>query len=171
MKTKLTNLRIFAFVLMLGLILTSCSKDDAPADIIVGTWTVSNATYSAKIGDKTLLEYFTDVMGLSALEAQQYALLFEMGMSQGLTGTIQVKSDNTYVSNIGGEADSGTWSLTADGKKLTIDSIDSEPVTFDIVELTSSKLNIIMMESMNEDLNGDDIPETISATIDITFTK
>ncbi|HZK60805.1 MAG TPA: DUF4923 family protein [Anaerovoracaceae bacterium] len=171
MKMKLFNLRSFTYVLLLGLLLTSCSKDDSPTDIIVGTWTAGSSTLTTMVGNKTLLQYFTDVMGLTAIEAQAYAALVDAAITQGFTGTIQIKSDNTYISNLGGESDTGTWSLSADGKKLTIDSSTDDPVILDIAELTSSKLHILMMDSMSEDLDGDDIPETISITADITFNK
>ena len=53
-----------------------------------------------------------------------------------------MKSDNTYTATLGGEADSGTWSLSSDGKKLTIDSSTEEPMILDVIELTSSRLHL-----------------------------
>jgi hypothetical protein len=44
-------------------------------------------------------------------------------------------------------------------------------VTYDVIELTSSKLHLQISETMSEDLNGDDIPETISLEADVNFTK
>ena len=84
---------------------------------------------------------------------------------------MQIKSDGTYTSSMGGTTDTGTWSLSSDGKKLTIDSSTEAPMTFDVIELTSSKLHLNVSESNSEDLNSDGTLETITISIDVTFTK
>ncbi len=71
----------------------------------------------------------------------------------------------------GETADSGTWSLNGDQTELTIVSSVDGPMTFDVVELTSSKLHIHAIEVTSEDLNGDDIPETMNVEVDINFSK
>jgi len=171
MKMIFLNPRKLFLVLSTGLMVLSCSKEETPSDSIVGTWTTGTTTLAVMVGAKTLTQYFTDVMGLTAAQAQQYATLFNQGMQQAFTGTIQIKADNTYVANMGGETDNGTWSLSADGKKLTIDSSQDVPVEYDVSELTSSKLRIIVTESESNDLNGDNIPEIITISIDMTFTR
>ena len=97
--------------------------------------------------------------------------MIDQALKQAFTGTITVKSDKTYTSNLGGSADTGTWSLNADRSEITIDSSTDDPVIYDVLELTSSKLQLHIAESISEDLNGDDIPEIISLTADVTFTK
>ncbi|TAL64021.1 MAG: hypothetical protein EPN88_11490 [Bacteroidetes bacterium] len=171
MKMNLLNLRNFILVFLTGLILSACSKDKTPTDNLIGTWTAGTSTFTAMVGDKTLTQYFTDVMGLTAAEAQQHTNLFDQGIQQSLTGTIQIKSDGKYKSSIGGTTDSGTWSLSSDGKKLTITSDTQAPMTFDVIELTSSKLILNVSESESEDLNGDGTLETISISINMTLTK
>jgi hypothetical protein len=44
-------------------------------------------------------------------------------------------------------------------------------MTFDVVQLTSSKLHIHALEMTSEDLNGDNIPETMTVEVDINFSK
>ena len=172
MKTNFMNLRIFALIILTGLILSSCSKKDkSSTDNLIGTWTFGTYTYTATVGDMTLAQYFTDVMGLSDIETQQYTALFNVMLQQELSGTIQMKSDGTYISNIGGSPDSGTWILSADGKTLTIDPTTDVPVTIDIIELTSNTLHAQMTQSIVEDLNNDQVDETILVKIDITFSK
>ena len=168
---NLINLRNFTLVLITGLILSSCSKEDTPTDNLIGTWTAGTATFTATVGDKTLVQYFTDEMGLTAVEAQQFATLFTMGMQESFTGTIQFKSDGTYVDNMGGTTDTGTWSLSSDSKTLTIDSSSEPPMDLDVIELTSSKLHLNVSETESEDLNDDGTPETLAISIDVTFTK
>jgi hypothetical protein len=171
MKTNYVNFRNYILVFITGLILSSCSKDPTPTDNLVGTWTAGTSTFTAMIGDKTLAQYFTDVMGLTTVEAQVYTNLFNTMMQQSFAGTIQLKSDNTYTSTMGGDADTGTWSLSADAKKLTIDSNTGDPMILDIIELTSGKLQVQMSESISEDLNGDTTPEVININVVLNFTK
>jgi hypothetical protein len=123
------------------------------------------------VGSKTLTQYFIDVMGLTAEEAQTYADLFDQALKQSFTGTITVKADNTYTSNMGGSPDSGTWSLNSDRTKLTVTSATDGPMTFDVVELTSSKMHLHALETTTEDLNGDSTPETLTVEVDVNFTK
>jgi hypothetical protein len=171
MEKKMTNLRIFSLVFIMGLILAGCKKSETATDNIVGTWTAGSATYSAMVGDKTLLQYFTDVVGLSAEDAQTQVNLIAAILQQSLTGTITVKSDKTYTSTLGGTPDSGTWSLSADEKKLTIDSSTEDPVIMDVQELSSSKMILGSTETRIEDLNGDSVDETIIVTLTVTFNK
>jgi hypothetical protein len=171
MKMNYLNLRNFILVFFTGLILSACSKDETPTDKLIGTWTAGSSTFTAMVGNKTLTQYFTDVMGLTAAEAQQVTDLFDQSIQQSFTGTIQIKSDGTYTSSMGGTPDTGTWSLSSDGKKLTIDSSTEAPTTFDVIELTSSKLHLNISESSSEDLNSDGTLETITISVDVTFTK
>jgi hypothetical protein len=173
MKAKFSNLRSLALIILTGLILSSCSKKDntAASDNIIGTWTAGNYTFTAKVGDLTLEQYFTTVAGLSEAEAAQYTALFNLLFQSQFSGTIQIKSDGTYTSNIGGTTDSGTWSLSSDGKELTITPTGEDPMTIDILALTANTLHVQMTQTIEEDLNGDEVNETVTLNIDITFTK
>ena len=171
MKMKHLFLRSFLLVLISGLILSSCKKDSTKTEDIVGTWTTSTSTLSVMVGDKTLTQYFIDVMELPPADAQAYTDLLEQLMAQSFTGTITIKSNGTYTATLGGEADSGTWSLNGDQTELTITSGTDGPMTFDVVQLTSSELHIHAIVVTSEDLNGDDIPETMNVEVDIDFSK
>ena len=92
-------------------------------------------------------------------------------MKQSFTGTITIKSNGTYTATLGGDDDSGTWSLNSDKSELTIVSTVDGPMTFDVVQLTSSKLQIHATEITTEDLNGDEIPETMHVDVEINFSK
>jgi hypothetical protein len=171
MKMKLLVLRSFFLVLVTGMILSSCSKDDSATDPIVGTWTAGTPTFSAMVGSKTLTQYFMEDMGLSQADANTYTAMFNLLFAEAFTGTITVKSNNTYTSTLGGEPDSGTWSLNSDKTELTIDSTDGDPMTLEVIELTSSKLRIHGSETVSEDLNSDGTPENIIVDIELVFTK
>jgi hypothetical protein len=166
------NVKIICVLLIAGLAVTSCKKDSSSAVTLAGaTWTVGTPTFTAMVGTKTLTQYYTDVMGLTAAQALQYTTIVNLALMQSFTGTIQFKSDNTYTANLGGKPDSGTWSLSADGKKLTIDSISADPQTADVTQLTSNKLTVSLIDTVSEDLNSDGTPETITVNVTIPFTR
>ena len=171
MKMKPLFQKSFFLVLLTGLIFSSCKKDETKTEDIVGTWTAGTTTFTAMVGDMTLNDYFIDVMGLTQEEADSYTALYEMILEQAFTGTMTMKSNNTYTSNLGGTADSGTWSLNSDESELTITSTIDGPTTLDVIELTSSKLRLQTSEITQEDLNMDGTDENITVTVDVTFTK
>jgi hypothetical protein len=171
MNGKRMNLRFGIILLFTGLALASCKKDETTTNNIVGTWTAGTSTMSATIGAQTLTDYFLNVVGLTADEAALYVGVIDQAFKQAFTGTITVKSNMTYTSNMGGTADSGTWSLSPDRTRLTITSDTDVPVIYDVSELTASKLQLHMSDAVSEDLDGDGLPETINIEADVNFTK
>ncbi len=172
MKSTSMNFKIICVILIAGLAITSCKKDSSSTVTLEGgTWTAGTPTFTAMVGTKTLTQYYTDVMSLTAAQAAQYSAIVNLALMQSFTGTIQFKSDNTYTANLGGTPDNGTWSLSADGKKLTIDSSSAAPETADITELTANKLSVSLTTSVSEDLNSDGTPESITINVTIPFTR
>ncbi len=171
MKTK--NLIVRNFILVLGavLIFSSCSKSKKATDNLVGTWTVGTASFTTMVGTMTLAQYFTDVLHLSATDAQTYTTIFNSGIQQSVTGTIQIKSDNTYSSTLGGTNETGTWILNSDGTQITVTPSTGSPVVFDIVQLTSTVLKLTFTDHQSEDLNNDGTPESITVSINLTLNK
>jgi phage tail sheath protein FI len=173
MKINFLQLRTIIPIIITGIILSSCSKDKTatPEANLTGTWTSGSTTYTAMVGTRTLNQYFTEVVGLTADQAELLITTYSASIQQSFTGTIQLKSDKTYTSNIGGKTDAGTWSLSADAKKLTITSNTSGPEILDVLVLTASKLQLQLLEILNQDLNGDGVPESINVNLDVSFTK
>lgn len=173
MKTNFLKLKSFIPIIMIGIILTSCKKDKTatPEAKLEGTWTLGTTTSTVKVGTKTLTQYFIDVVGLDASQAALFTTVFDESIKQSFTGTILIKSDKTYTSTLGGSNDAGTWSLSADAKKLTFTSNTDGPTTFDVLELTSTNVQLQISEVESEDLNGDNIPETINVTVKLSFNK
>jgi hypothetical protein len=173
MKLKFLKPGIIIPAIITVLILSSCSKDSdpTPADNLIGTWSTQSSAFTAMINGKTMTQYLIDDMGLTTEEAQQYIALFNTMLEPNFTGTITLKSNNTYTSTMGGETSSGTWSLSSDGKKLTTDAGTEGSTTLDVIELTSSTLHVTGTETATYDINGDDTPETIIVTVDLTFKK
>jgi len=172
MRERTTIFRsIFFILLTAGIVITSCKKDSDPSDDLIGTWNSTSSSFDAMVGNKTLVQYFTEDMGLSAADAQLAVSLFNVTLQQNFTGTIKFNSDNTYTSTLGGQNETGTWSLSSDGDKLTIDPSTDDAIIFDVDTLTASQLQVHFSETGSDDLNGDNVPETISITANMTFSK
>ena len=163
--------RNFLLALSVVMIFSACSKCKKASDNIVGTWTVGSSTFTTMVGNVTLAQYATDVLHLSATDAQTYTTIVNATIQQSLNGTIQIKSDNTYTSTLGGANDTGTWILNSDGTKITVTSSSGGTEVFDILQLTSSVLKIRLTNQLSEDLNNDGIPETITISADVTLNK
>jgi hypothetical protein len=172
MKQTAPVLRSIFLILLTGILISSCKKDSKSAqNDLIGTWKTGTSTFDATVGGKTMNQYFIDAMGLSAADAQLYTNLFNLTLQQNFTGTITFKSDKTYTSNLGGQNDTGTWDLSSAGDKLTINSSTGQPLTLDVVALNANTLHVKWIENGSYDVNGDNVPESITVNVDMTFTK
>ena len=170
------------FLLLFGALsffvfITSCNNDDekvANADLI-GLWTIDEVNADATIGGQSITDYFIDVLGASEIEAGIAAAFIESIIQATFsgTGTIEFKDNNTYISNIGGEIDDGTWSVSSDGKTVTLDGGTVDEMIINIISLSGNTLKISFNEVETEDI--DDNPVTPDVAIDIlvemTLTK
>jgi hypothetical protein len=154
----------FLFVLLTGVVLTSCDKDDKDTNDIVGNWTVDSTNVNATVNNKTMLQYFTD-LGLSPTDARTAAQSFDQTVSQAFSGTINLKSDGTYTSTLGGQADSGKWTLNDSKDKLTVDSSTDDPVILNVTKLTNNQLVLNWADSATQDINNDNVAENIAVNI------
>jgi hypothetical protein len=168
---KNSIIRNIMFIIFAGVIISSCEKDEDPENDLLGTWTSGAATFNATVNDMPMTQYFTDSLGLTSEDAQVYYNLFNLTLQQSFNGTLTFNADNTYVSNLGGQTDTGTWSMNADGTKLTLDSVTDPPFVLDVVRLTRNELEVNWTETGMEDINDDNIPETIKIEGNMKFTK
>lgn len=148
--------------------LASCGKDDEGGDIsssLIGVWSFTNVEIQEfTINGQDFVEYFVQELGLTEAEAEEIALEFEESAEAdaGLANVkVEFKADNTFKTTETGEPDeTGTWSLSDDGKTLTID--DEE---FTVKTLTSSQMVLAMEQEETEE------GMTIKIAIEFTFTK
>lgn len=168
---KLMKNKSLIFVIMLFFTLSACDKNNdggGNANDIVGEWTITSSDMSITINGIDFIQYLMDEMGLTQTEAQGFEDMYITDM----TGTVEIKSDGTYTSNMDGEIDNGTWDLNTSKTKLTFDKGTVDEMTMDVNTLTSSKLVISFDETDNtSDMNGDEINDTLVAKIKLTLTK
>jgi len=170
------------FFLLLGIMFafitfTGCNKDnenpDDAASKLIGLWTISDAQVDATINGLSITDFLIDMLGLSEVEAAAYATLFNQLILINFTGTIEFKANNTYVIDIGAATDDGTWSMNADGDKITMDAGTVDEQVIDIISLTSNMAVVGFSQTEYEDMDDDpltpDVP--IDMTIELTLTK
>ena len=63
-------------------------------------------------------------------------------------------SDGTYVFELNGDTQNGTWELTSNDQKILLDEGRSDEITADILQLTNSNLDIELTETDPD--TGDD---------------
>ena len=150
----------------------SCEKEEGEkvSNDLIGTWTISSSSMDITVGGVDFVTYIMNEFDIPKEQAEFFTTLFAGGET-GPTGNITIKDDNTYTANFDGEAESGTWAVSSDGKTITISGTDeygpySDDLT--IVSLTSSQLVLtIVEESQQVDMDEDDVEET---TLDILMT-
>jgi hypothetical protein len=171
MKGKFTILKGMLVVVLATTLFTSCEKDKKdPIDNLIGTWNAQTTQVEATVGGKTMNQYFTD-QGYTSSDAQLLTTLFNTSIQQSFTGNITFNSDKTYTANLGGQADTGTWNISSDNKQITIDSNTDPAIVLNVDQLTSDILKVNWTETGQEDLNSDDVPESISVKVNMTFNK
>jgi hypothetical protein len=162
---------------LLFFVVTSCGLFDKESTIdtsqLVGLWTISDADVVPEIGGLPIKNYFTDVLGMSGLEAEAFAAIYDTFLKESFDGTIEFKDNNIYLFSIAGEESDGTWALNSEGNKIIIDGGTSEEQLISILELTSTVLKVSYDELAMEDL--DDNPETadveVAIKVEMTLTK
>jgi hypothetical protein len=182
MKRISFNLRIVSLVLITGIFIASCNKDETTTtDSIIGTWTAGPASVTAKPGKQPLISYMAQYYmgkGLREDSAILKAGDFEKGTLEEFKGTLQIKADSTCTSDLILFYCSGIWSLNPNRTVLTTQAAPNPfdltrlyYLTSDVLDLTSSKLLLQIHQTLylyNEQNGLDDV---IPIEADVNFTK
>jgi hypothetical protein len=163
--TKTFLLLLIGFSLV---IFSSCETDDNNGGDngsgLVGKWTIDDSEASVTVGGVDFLTYLVNTMGIPQEQAEMIAGYMTGSSGAASTGTITFNEDGTYTAMVDGDSESGNWSLSSDGKVLTITGTDDDGSYSDelIVEsLTSSKLVLVLpIESEDVDMDDDGVNET-----------
>jgi len=154
----------FPFIALM--LLASCGgkDDDGVSSLLIGTWKISKVdVIEVSVDGKDFVEYFAD-LGLDEATAQEIADEFAASAEENsdiANVTVEFKADNTFLSTQPGEADeTGTWSLSDDGKSLTIDNTQ-----YDVKTLSSTSL----VAQISEEQESEGV--TIKVVIEFSFTK
>ena len=156
-----------------------CGDDDGETSFneadLVATWTLSSADLEFSINGQSLSQWLQQEGGFSAAEAQVIAQgvedLLDDEFPEG--ATIQFNSDNTYEANFGGDIEEGTWTLSSDGRTLTLNPDDDpEDQQITITRLDGNSLSVLISETDVFDLDDDgDEDDELSIDATLNFTK
>ena len=169
---------LLCLLLIFGL--SSCNDDDddnsngdelSTAELLVGTWTVTDIDIEAFVGSQTLVEYLVDVEGLSELEAQIAFDLFVDSLEPELTGSLTINADNTYESDFEGGSDTGTWTLSPDDTTLTLlEGTDTIVITINSISESTWDATIgdTFLLDLDDDPGTPDVEVTVVADVILT---
>ena len=168
---QVKSVKLLLYVLAFTGMLFSCSKnDESPSDLIVGTWTVSNASMEVTVNNKSLVDFYVD-QGYSSAEATQISDSTINVSVQDHQGSIIFRSDKTYSMNFTGGNDSGPWSISDNGKQLTLKNQLGGSFTYNIKTLTKSTLDMTYSRTQNDDIDKNGTYETVSFSIELVMSK
>lgn len=152
-----------------------CNNDDeepTASDLIIGKWTISTTTLDMlSFNGEDLTQYLITDLGFTQDEAVMFTDLLEEMILGYFNGTIEFKKDKTTVYNIGDDSDTGKWRMSNDGKTLYLDEGTIDEMVVNILELTSTRLKIEMMQSEEFDIDEDGDDDEITTKITITLIK
>jgi hypothetical protein len=162
-KTFLLVLMTFSLVYF-----SSCESDDnnggGKGSDLIGKWTIDDSEVSVTVEGVDFVTYLVESMGMTQEQAEMIAGFMTGGTGSAPTGTITFNEDGTYSAMVDGDAESGTWSLSSDGKVLTISGTDEDGSYSDelmVESLTSSKLVLVLAEETEDvDMDDDGVDET-----------
>ncbi len=170
-------------IVFTSLLFTGCSEDEDEGNNalnafnnVVGTWSFDDADFDVQANGKNVIQFLKDVGYTDEMIAE-----FEDEMAGGLAefspgDEVLFKADSTYqttefATEQGEENEvyTGTWAISADGKKLIIDG--DEDGAYDLKKLTSNELTVSVSNEFLSDVNNDEVDETISFKLDFTYLK
>ena len=179
MNKQLFKLALLLIITISIISISSCKKDDeSPTNNIIGTWTINKTTTSLTVDGMDLVAYLTANFGLTTEEAQAYEMMMKEDYPGSDTDTeiVEFKADNSYhIASIDmTDEEDGTWSISADGKTLSLVDSDQDQTELEIVSLTASAL--VLTTTLDEreeyDLDDDGVSETfIDISIELNLSK
>lgn len=168
----LTHPKLYILLLALAMIaFSACNDDDDDSDdmtpelsteeLLIGEWETTNVDVSTSIGNQTVAEYLVTEVGLSPLEAEARERLLIDYLKSELNVTLIMNADHTYESMHANGMDSGTWSLSADEKVITLIEA-GEKIVFTIVSISTEVLNAIISDQIEYDIDDDENTPDVS---------
>jgi uncharacterized lipoprotein NlpE involved in copper resistance len=157
--------------------LLSCNNDEdnmdlSTADLLIGTWITTDVDVTTSIGGQSVADYLVNVVGMSSSDAAVQESLLAAFLVSELTVTLTFNEDFTYESMFSGGMDSGTWSLSADERTLTLIE-GGEEIIVTINSISTSRLNATLADGIAYDIDSNaNTPDvTIDAEANLTMMK
>lgn len=141
-------------------------------DLLPGTWVTTDIVLDLMVGELTVLEYLTSVLGLSEEDANARLAALEAELIVELEVTLVLYDDNTYESFFAGGSDSGTWSLSADETTLTLFE-GPDTIVVNLLGVSETTLAGILSDVLPLDLDEDPSTpdEDVTAVATVTMTR
>lgn len=159
-----------------SMLLTSCNKNEddpkpeiqTPKTNLIGHWDFVDSDVNMKVDNKSYSQYLADELKLSKSAATE--IIDQMEEVYLVHGGIDFKKDGSFSQCIdGGDAELGKW-LVDENNVLTI-KLDNDEMKLTIKELNDNTLIVSKTETTKQDLNNDDLLESIKVDITSTLSK
>lgn len=148
------------FTICVSTFFVACSEDDevtiTSKNDLVGTWTLKGADFDVLMNGSSYKEQLIN-SGMTEEQADEYLAFFTEDTYEEGT-TIELKSDDKYEITYLDDQDDpdfGTWNLSSDLKKITIDEGTDDELIFDIKSFNGSNLSLFNSLAEEMDIDGD----------------
>ena len=160
-------IRNFIFLSALALTVFACNDEDSTSpnieELLIGHWITTEIEVITTIAGQPVKDYLINVEGVPPAEAAMQDSFLNAELVKELEVELTINEDHTYESVFGWGMDSGTWSLSEDGKTLTLIE-GGEEIIATIHSITDSRLEATLGDEIEFDIDGD--PGTPDITID-----
>ena len=162
-KSFTTVILVLVFSLSFSLV-SSCTKISEnvyAANALVGVWRLAGTTIEITVEEVDVIEYLMITFGYTEDEAQEIKDDIVDGIFDNYINSITFYGDKTFQATMSDYAkESGTWSMSADGKTLKL-FFKEEEVSLTILEQTSSALKLRFPTKFEDvDIDEDGVNET-----------
>ncbi len=172
----LSRLLIFLFAIAVVACKEEDGGEDTPSSRILGIWTLNTVETDITINGQDYVTYIQALDNLTEQEKQLFLALVQAELEnitfeQG--STIEFKSGSNYEAKTPDESpETGTYTLSADGKTLTMDPGTADEQELEVTTLSNSNLTLVGTDTDNTtDLNEDGTNEEVLAVIQLNLTK
>lgn len=167
------------FILMALLVITmSCDEDlvtdeRTNAEKFIGNWTTNEVDVTMEVGSLSLFDHLTTNLGLTPSEAEVIKVDLETLFAAEVTGTLIIDAAGTFTSGFNGISSSGSWSIAADDKSVTLIEVTTEVVNFVIDLITDEVMIVTIADDFQVDLDEDEATaeETVSVSAVVEFDR
>lgn len=168
----------------LAFVFFSCGSDEGNPfeNDLYGTWTFDKFEYEIKIGDMDIIQFLQTTYGYSEAQAEEFRDLFIseefwLDTPEDMAGTVSFNTDYTYVASFSDEdeIEEGEWSLSADGKILTLQQSENPDDSSDELEISSLSADMLVLtidtEEMEGEFNDDGEATEMTLKVNMVFKK
>lgn len=153
--------------------LISCEEEDpeGTSASLAGDWVYESAAIEVQIDGKDFVQYYIDELNITASQAEEIEDLLKEGSNVFENIMLSFDAGGTYAAAFEGDSNNGTWSLNDAGTELLLDAGTTEETILEVLTLSDSKFIFGISEEETDDVDGDNVNETITISLQISMKR